>query len=62
MNTLALPYKFRTGRRKTFKADIPKPKSTFTTFMDEGFIHYRSGHFRKALFCFDRVRLTKITL
>ena len=32
------------------------PKATFTTFMDEGVMHYRSGHYRKALFCFDRVR------
>ncbi|CAG7641536.1 unnamed protein product [Allacma fusca] len=31
-----------------------QPKSTFTTFMDEGVMHYRSGYYRKALYCFDR--------
>ncbi|OXA59227.1 tetratricopeptide repeat protein 25 [Folsomia candida] len=35
-------------------SECPIPKSTFTTFMDEGGMHYRAGHFRKALFCFDR--------
>ena len=41
-------------RRRIRKCPIPK--STYTTYMDEGGMHYRAGHFRKALFCFDRVR------
>lgn len=37
----------------------PLSISTFTTFSDEGNMHFRAGHFRKALYCFDRV--SKIT-
>ncbi|OXA50583.1 Tetratricopeptide repeat protein 25 [Folsomia candida] len=32
----------------------PLSISTFTTFSDEGNMHFRAGHFRKALYCFDR--------
>ncbi|CAG7687440.1 unnamed protein product [Allacma fusca] len=44
--------------RKRRKCVIPK--ATFTTFMDEGVMHYRAGHYRKALFCFNRVRSTLV--
>jgi hypothetical protein len=58
MNTKAFKNKYRE------KYICPIPKSTFTTFSDEGIMHFRAGKFRKALYCFDRVKFiinTEIT-
>lgn len=42
------------SKRKARIRVCPIPQSTFTSYMDEGFIHFRGGHYRKALFCYDR--------
>ncbi|ODN01080.1 Tetratricopeptide repeat protein 25 [Orchesella cincta] len=41
-------------RRVRIEGACPIPKSTFTSYMDEGNMHFRAGHYRKSLFCYDR--------
>ena len=42
------------GTKRRRRARIPIPKSTFTTYMDEGLMHLKKMTYRKAKYCFDR--------
>jgi hypothetical protein len=47
------------GRRKK---KCPVPKSNFMMYMDEGVMHYRVGHYQRAVISFDQVQVAGILL
>ena len=51
-------YQSNSSRRK--KTKCPAPKSNFMMYMDEGVMHYRVGHYQKAVCSFDQVQKKNI--